>query len=116
MNHYLNLFLITYGMALGIVVLVWFCANTWAKTPEKKYKYYAIPALVLSICCIATSWNWVYYANFFFSLPFFIASLWLMYLAWRNGGKGKLLKTVWWFQSIAVFVSLVSIILFSIVK
>lgn len=110
MDHYLNLFLITYGMALGIVILVWLCAYIWAKTPEKKYKCLAIPALVLAIYSAVTSWIWVYYTNFFFCLPFFIASLWLVYLAWRNNGTSKLLKTIWWFQGIAVFIALVAVI------
>ena len=113
MDRYAKLLLSTSGTALGLVVLVWLCAYIWAKTPEKKHKWYAIAALVLAIYCTCTSWIWVYYTNFFFCFPFYIASLLLMYLAWRNNGISKLLKTTMWFQAAAVFLALVSYILFA---
>lgn len=116
MDQYVKLLLSTSGTAVGIVILVWLCAIFLAKTPEGKYKWFAIAALVLAIYSSLTSWIWTYYTNVFFCLPFFIASILLLYLAWRNNGTSKLLKTTLWFLAITVLLSVVSIILFSILK
>jgi hypothetical protein len=109
MERYLTLILTTYGMALGIVILVGLCAHFLAKTPEGKYKWFAITALVLAVYATLTSWLWMYYLNFFYCLPFLLASLGLMFLAKRHS-TGKLLKAIWWFQGIAVTIALTGLI------
>ena len=115
MKNYLNLIFTTYGMALGIVILVGLFAHFLAKTPESKYKWFAIPALVLAVYATLTSWLWMYYLNFFYCLPFFLASVGLMFLA-KHHGTGKLLKAIWWFQGIAVFIAFTGLIFLLFVR
>lgn len=110
-NAELDFFLKTWGTALGIFIVVFFLAKVCGKTPVARHKWFVIPALVLAIYAVLTSWIWIYYANFFVCLPFFIVSILLLLLGWRAHGKSKLLTVTWWLQGIALCVALISLIL-----
>lgn len=110
-NAELDFFIQTWGTALGIFIVAFFLANLYGKTPVARHKWFVISALALAIYAVLTSWIWIYYANFFICLPFFIVSVILAYLGYRVFSKSKLLKITWWLQGAALFIAFTSFVL-----
>jgi hypothetical protein len=110
-NAELDFFIKTWGTALSILVVVWILAIILGKNPSSRHKWFVIPALVLAIYCIITSWIWIYLVIVFICLPFFLVSAVLAYLGYRTFGKSKLLKTTLWLQGAALFIAFASFLL-----
>jgi uncharacterized membrane protein len=110
-NAELDFFISTWGTALGILIVVWILAKVLSKNPSSRHKWLVIPALVLAVYCILTSWIWMYYMIVFIFLPFFIVSAVLAYLGYRAYGKTRLLKITVWLQAAALFIAFACFVL-----
>ncbi|PZX43445.1 hypothetical protein LX97_00445 [Nonlabens dokdonensis] len=107
----LEFFIATWGTAFVILIVVCLLAKVLGKNPLSRHKWLVIPALVLAIYCILTSWIWIYYMIVFICLPFFLASVVLAYLGYRAYGTTRLLKITLWLQGAALFIAFVCFVL-----
>lgn len=88
------------SLAIGILcIALWFSSK--ATNTHSKMLWLTIPAYILAVYCLFTSWIWVYYINLFISLPFYIVSLLLNYLNWRKNGYTNWVRNITIIQILA---------------
>ena len=115
MHDFYRFLLISIGspVVLGLIAYIGFRK---AQTANTKKNWLFIPAVILAIVALFTSWMWFFYTNYFVALPSFLVSGTLLFIARKQFASSTWSKWVFGMLSLSVLLAIISAFAYAYVR
>ena len=112
MHDFYKFLMISIGSPV-VMGLIAFIGYRKASLTRVKKNWLFIPALILSIVTVCTSWMWFFYTNYFVALPSFLVSGTLLFIARKQFASSTWSKLIFGMLSLSVLLAIISAFAFA---